>query len=60
MANPVPRGLPNRREVFRPRQEVPLVRSPGRLPRVLEPDEADALLAAASTHRDRAMFQAGL
>ena len=58
MANPVPRGLPTRREVSRPRQGVPLVRSPRTLPRVLDPAEVDALLAAASTHRDRAMFQA--
>jgi integrase/recombinase XerD len=58
MANPVPRGLPTRREVSRPRQGVPLVRSPRTLPRVLEPVEVDALLAAASTHRDRAMFEA--
>lgn len=58
MANPVPRGLPTRREVSRPRQGVPLVRSPRTLPRVLEPAEVDMLLAAASTNRDRAMFQA--
>ena len=58
MANPVPRGLPTRRELSRPRQGVPLVRSPRTLPRVLEAAEVDALLAAASSHRDRAMFQA--
>ena len=58
VANPVPGGLPTRREVSRPRQTVPLVRSPRTLPRVLEPAEVDALLAAARTHRDRAMFQA--
>jgi integrase/recombinase XerD len=34
-ANPVPRGLPTRRERSRPRQGVPLVRATRRLPRVL-------------------------
>jgi len=36
-ANPVPRGLPTRRERSRPRQGVPLVRAVRRLPRVLSP-----------------------
>jgi integrase/recombinase XerD len=58
VANPVPRGLPTRRERQRPRQGVPLVRTPRTLPRVLEPDQVDALLAALRTHRDRAMAQA--
>ena len=44
--NPVPRGLPTRRERQRPHQGVPLVRTPRTLPRVLEPAEVDALLAA--------------
>jgi len=57
-ANPVPRGLPTRRERSRPRQGVPLVRSPRTLPRVLEPAEVDALLARLRTHRDRAMVEA--
>jgi integrase/recombinase XerD len=57
-ANPVPRGLPTRRERQRPRQGVPLVRTPRTLPRVLEPGEVDALLAALRTHRDRAMAEA--
>jgi integrase/recombinase XerD len=57
-ANPVPRGLPTRRERQRPRQGVPLVRTPRTLPRVLEPDQVDALLAALRTHRDRAMAEA--
>jgi integrase/recombinase XerD len=35
--NPVPRGLPTRRERQRPRQGVPLVRTPRTLPRILEP-----------------------
>jgi integrase/recombinase XerD len=56
--NPVPRGLPTRRERNRPGQGVPLVRSPRRLPRILTPGEVDALLAALRTHRDRAMVLA--
>ncbi|MFD0585734.1 site-specific integrase [Dactylosporangium darangshiense] len=36
-ANPVPRGLPTRRERQRPRQGVPLVRTPRTLPRILDP-----------------------
>jgi site-specific recombinase XerD len=56
--NPVPRGLPSRRERQRPGQGVPLVRSPRTLPRILEPAEVDALTAALRTHRDRAMAAA--
>jgi site-specific recombinase XerD len=56
--NPVPRGLPTRRERSRPRQGVPLVRSSRTLPRILAPVEVDALLAALRTHRDRAMVLA--
>ncbi|MDP9092283.1 MAG: tyrosine-type recombinase/integrase [Actinomycetota bacterium] len=56
--NPVPRGLPTRRERQRPRQGVPLVRSARTLPRILTPAEVDALLAALRTHRDRAMVLA--
>src|SRR5690349_21091479 len=56
--NPVPRGLPTRRERQRPRQGVPLVRSTRTLPRVLMPGEVDALLAALRTQRDRAMVLA--
>ena len=56
--NPVPRGLPTRRERQRPRQGVPLVRSSRTLPRILTPAEVDALLAALRTHRDRAMVLA--
>ena len=56
--NPVPHGLstrsPNRGRA------VPLIRTPRTLPRVIDPDEADALLAALRTHRDRAMVQAML
>ncbi|WP_199752716.1 tyrosine-type recombinase/integrase [Actinoplanes sp. ATCC 53533] len=57
-ANPVPRGLPTRRERQRPRQGVPLVRVPRTLPRILQPVQVDALLAALRTHRDRAMCEA--
>ncbi len=57
-ANPVPRGLPTRRERQRPRQGVPLVRTPRTLPRILEPAAVDALLSALRTHRDRAMVEA--
>lgn len=56
--NPVPRGLPTRRERQRPRQGVPLVRTRRTLPRILEPGQVDALLAALRTHRDRAMVEA--
>jgi len=56
--NPVPRGLPTRRERQRPRQGVPLVRSPRMLPQILEPGEVDALTAVLRTHRDRAMVAA--
>ena len=57
-ANPVPRGLPTRRERHRPRQGVPLVKARRRLPRVLTPGEVDALTAALRRHRDRAMVAA--
>lgn len=57
-SNPVPRGLPTRRERHRPRQGVPLVKARRTLPRILEPGEVDALTAALRTHRDRAMVAA--
>jgi site-specific recombinase XerD len=57
-ANPVPRGLPTRRERNRPGQGVPLTRRVRRLPRILTPGEVDALIAALRTHRDRAMVAA--
>ncbi len=59
-ANPVPKGLPTRRERTRPRQGVPLVRPPRTLPRVLSPAEVNAFTAALRTHRDRAMVAAML
>ena len=57
-ANPVPRGLPTRRERNRPGQGVPLTRRTRRLPRILNPEEVDKLTAALRTHRDRAMVAA--
>jgi site-specific recombinase XerD len=57
-ANPVPRGLPTRRERQRPRQGVPLVKVTRTLPVILSPAEVDALTAALRTHRDRAMVAA--
>jgi integrase/recombinase XerD len=54
-ANPVPRGLPTRREWSRPRQTVPLVRRPRTLPRILTPGEVNDLLTALRTQRDLAM-----
>jgi integrase/recombinase XerD len=56
--NPVPQGLPTRRERQRPGQGIPLVQAPRMLPRILEPAEVDALTAALRTHRDRAMVAA--
>ena len=57
--NPVPRGLPTRRERQRPGQGVPLVRVPRTLPQILGPAEVDVLAdAALRTHRDRAMVAA--
>ena len=57
-ANPVPRGLPTRRERSRPGQGVPLTRRTRRLPRILTPAEVDALTAELRSHRDRAMVAA--
>src|SRR5215212_6615278 len=57
-ANPVPRGLPTRRERSRPGQGVPLTRRTRRLPRILTPAEVDALTGALRTSRDRAMVAA--
>jgi hypothetical protein len=53
--NPVPRGLPTRRETHRPQQGVPLVRRPRTLPRILSPAEVDALLGALRTRRESAL-----
>lgn len=56
--NPVPRGLGPARG--RHQRGVPLIRAPRTLPRVLNPDEVDALVAALRTRRDRAMVEAML
>ena len=59
--NPVPRGLLTRRQGgSRRSRTVPLVRVPRTLPRILSPQEADRLVAALRTHRDRAMMLAML
>jgi integrase/recombinase XerD len=59
-ANPVPHGLPTRQHRHRGPKVVPLVRGVRRLPRVVEPAEADRLVAALRTQRDRAIVQAML
>jgi integrase/recombinase XerD len=58
--NPVPRGLATRPESARPRPRLPLIRTPRTLPRILDPGEVDALVAALRTNRDRAMVEAML
>jgi integrase/recombinase XerD len=61
VVNPVPRGLMTRRQGGSVRSRTaPLVRVPRTLPRILSPAEADRLVAALRTHRDRAMLLAGL
>jgi site-specific recombinase XerD len=56
--NPVPRGLATRRTRRRAQRGIPLVRTPRTLPRVLAPDEVNALVGAMRTLRDRAMVEA--
>jgi site-specific recombinase XerD len=59
--NPVPRGLSTRREGGTRRSRLaPLVRVPRTLPTILSPAEADQLVVALRTHRDRAMVAAML
>jgi integrase/recombinase XerD len=59
--NPVPRGLLTRRQDgSRRSRTAPLVRVPRTLPRILPPQEADRLVGALRTHRDRAMVLAML
>jgi integrase/recombinase XerD len=59
--NPVPRGLLTRRQGGSKRSRTaPLVRVPRTLPRILAPAEADRLVGALRTHRDRAMVLAML
>jgi integrase/recombinase XerD len=57
--NPVPRGL-STRTPSRAVRGVPLIRTPRTLPRVIDPDDAEALVAVLRTHRDRAMVHAML
>ena len=57
--NPVPHGL-STRSPNRGGRRVPLIRTPRTLPRVIDPQEADALLGALRMHRDRAMVLAML
>src|SRR5690349_15126487 len=55
-AGSVPRGLMTRRQGGTMRSRMaPLVRVPRTLPRILSPEEADQLVGALRTHRDRAM-----
>jgi integrase/recombinase XerD len=58
--NPVPRGLAVRRPGQRAVRGVPLIRTPRTLPRVLDPAQVDAFVAALRTRRDRAMIDAML
>jgi integrase/recombinase XerD len=59
--NPVPRGLLTRRQGGTMRSRIaPLVRVPRTLPRILSPEEADRLVGALRTHRDRAIVLAML
>jgi integrase/recombinase XerD len=57
-SSPVPRGLITRRARRNGGRAAPLLRSPRLLPRILEPAEVDALMAALRTKRDRAMVEA--
>ena len=57
-ANPVPRGLATRRARRNGRRAAPLVRPTRLLPRILEPEDVNRLLAALRTYRDRAMVEA--
>jgi site-specific recombinase XerD len=56
-ANPVPRGMATRRGR---RRGSALIRTPRLLPRILTPDEVNALLRALRTYRDRATVEAML
>ena len=57
-SNPVPKGLSTRRSRKDKGALVPLVRTPRVLPKILEPAEVDALMAALRRWRDRAMVEA--
>jgi integrase/recombinase XerD len=56
--SPVLSGLATRASTRRGRRGVPLVRSSRQLPRILDPEEVSALLAALRKWRDRAMVEA--
>lgn len=56
-ANPVPRGLSNRKR-SRTDRGTPLIRTPKTLPTILEHDEVTALFGACRKWRDRAMVEA--
>ena len=56
-ANPVPRGLSNRKR-SRTDRGTPLIRTPKTLPTILEPHEVTGLLGACRKWRDRAMVEA--
>jgi hypothetical protein len=51
LRNPVPHGLALRRPGRRAVRGVPLIRAPRTLPRVINPEEVDALMAALRTRR---------
>jgi integrase/recombinase XerD len=53
--NPVPRGQPLK-DGLRLRRPIPFLRSPNRLPQVLNDEEIEAFLGSLRTHRDRAIF----
>jgi len=57
-SNPVPKGLATRRSRRGQGSLVPLIRTPRLLPKILEPVEVDALIAALRRWRDRAMVEA--
>ena len=59
-SNPVPHGLPTRQHRHRGPRVVPLVRGVRRLPRIIDAAEAERLLGALRTERDRAIVQAML
>jgi integrase/recombinase XerD len=59
-SNPVPRGLATRRRGDGRGSRVPLVRVPRTLPKILAPADADRLVGALRTGRDRAMVLAML
>ena len=57
-ANPVPRGLTTRQATGAHTRGAPLIDAPRTMPRILNPDEVDALFSVLRTRRDRAMVEA--